>query len=250
MISQNGRPDDGTDPDGFSNARVLRALEALRQVAQGPATRKPCLDEMFDALQKAVPGVELRFLAVYRGQCARRPRRAVESRECHQDHRQRSRRRCRSSRSTINGGAEPESPGITDVAVPRSLGQPTIRIDIDRDESCALWACHRATSMPRSRLQSGGQAAGDLYEDGSDRHFPMLVRLAPQYRDRISMRSAELDIGAPESEWQRHRADTAEPRSPTCGLVGRAPFYIYREGAGTLRSGEVLVCVGAILAAL
>jgi cobalt-zinc-cadmium resistance protein CzcA len=31
----------------------------------------------------------------------------------------------------------------------------------------------------------GGQAAGELYEDGSDRHFPMIVRLAPKYRQNI-----------------------------------------------------------------
>jgi heavy metal efflux system protein len=31
----------------------------------------------------------------------------------------------------------------------------------------------------------GGQAAGDLYEEGSDRHFPLVVRLAPKYRERI-----------------------------------------------------------------
>jgi cobalt-zinc-cadmium resistance protein CzcA len=31
----------------------------------------------------------------------------------------------------------------------------------------------------------GGQAAGDLYEEGSDRHFPLVVRLAPKYRETV-----------------------------------------------------------------
>jgi cobalt-zinc-cadmium resistance protein CzcA len=31
----------------------------------------------------------------------------------------------------------------------------------------------------------GGQAAGNLYEEGSDRNFPMVVRLAPEYRSSL-----------------------------------------------------------------
>ncbi|MEK9720541.1 MAG: hypothetical protein VW257_05725, partial [Quisquiliibacterium sp.] len=31
----------------------------------------------------------------------------------------------------------------------------------------------------------GGQAAGDVYESGSDRHFPMVVRLASRYRESL-----------------------------------------------------------------
>jgi cobalt-zinc-cadmium resistance protein CzcA len=31
----------------------------------------------------------------------------------------------------------------------------------------------------------GGQAAGNLYEDGSDRNFPIMVRLAPEYRQGL-----------------------------------------------------------------
>jgi len=33
---------------------------------------------------------------------------------------------------------------------------------------------------------NGGQAAGNLYEEGSDRNFPMIVRLAPRYRESLS----------------------------------------------------------------
>ncbi len=31
----------------------------------------------------------------------------------------------------------------------------------------------------------GGQAAGDVYEYGSDRHFPIVIRLAPEYRQSL-----------------------------------------------------------------
>ena len=70
----------------------------------------------------------------------------------------------------------------------------------------------------------GGDTAGDLYEPGSDRHFPIIVRLAPEYR-----RSAEaienLRIGA-----QGPNGVTQIPLSEvaTIKLVSGAA-YIYRE---------------------
>jgi heavy metal efflux system protein len=42
----------------------------------------------------------------------------------------------------------------------------------------------------------GGQAPGNLYEDGSDRHFPMMVRLAAPYRQKPRCDPAH-PIGAP-----------------------------------------------------
>ena len=75
-------------------------------------------------------------------------------------------------------------PGITDLAVFNSVGQPTIRIDIDR------YAAGRYGLAPgdiNAAVQTaiGGQAAGDAYEDGSDRHFPIVVRLAQPYRQSL-----------------------------------------------------------------
>jgi cobalt-zinc-cadmium resistance protein CzcA len=42
----------------------------------------------------------------------------------------------------------------------------------------------------------GGQAAGNLYEDGSDRNFPIIVRLAPEYRKNLDA-IRHIVIGAP-----------------------------------------------------
>ena len=74
-------------------------------------------------------------------------------------------------------------PGITDVTVPPLLGQPTIRIDIDR-ERAARYGLSPGDINATIQAAVGGQAAGDLYENGSDRHFPMKVRLAPRISPR------------------------------------------------------------------
>ncbi|MEH2569602.1 hypothetical protein V1289_009229 [Bradyrhizobium sp. AZCC 2289] len=70
----------------------------------------------------------------------------------------------------------------------------------------------------------GGDSAGDLYEPGSDRHFPIIVRLAPQYR-----RSAEaiqnLRIGV-----QGPNGITQVPLSEVASIkLVSGAAYIYRE---------------------
>jgi cobalt-zinc-cadmium resistance protein CzcA len=75
-------------------------------------------------------------------------------------------------------------PGITDLAVLQSLGQPTIRIDIDRARA-ARYGLAPGDVNAVVQTAIGGQTPGDLYEPGSDRHFPIIVRLAAQYRQSL-----------------------------------------------------------------
>ncbi|MGA2343662.1 MAG: efflux RND transporter permease subunit, partial [Steroidobacteraceae bacterium] len=75
-------------------------------------------------------------------------------------------------------------PGITDLAVLRSLGQPTIRIDVDRVRA-ARYGLAPGDVNAVVQTAIGGQSAGDLYEGASDRHFPMMVRLAAPYRQNL-----------------------------------------------------------------
>src|SRR5947207_3025181 len=82
------------------------------------------------------------------------------------------------------------------------------------------------TDWPAIKVAIGGDSAGDLYEPGSDRHFPIIVRLAPEYR-----RSAEaihnLRIGAPGPNGTITQIPLSEVAS--IQLVSGAA-YIYREG--------------------
>ena len=73
--------------------------------------------------------------------------------------------------------------GVTDLAVFTSLGQPTVQIDIDRKRA-ARYGLTPGDINSTIQVAIGGTAAGDLYEPGSDRHFPIVVRLAPQVSDQ------------------------------------------------------------------
>jgi cobalt-zinc-cadmium resistance protein CzcA len=75
-------------------------------------------------------------------------------------------------------------PGVTDLAVFTSLGQPTVQIDIDRAKA-ARYGLAPGDINTTIQTAIGGQSAGDLYEYGSDRHFPIRVRLAPEYRKSL-----------------------------------------------------------------
>ena len=58
------------------------------------------------------------------------------------------------------------------------------RFDIDRARAARYGL---ATGDINTVIQAaiGGQAAGNLYETGSDRNYPIMVRLAPQYRGSL-----------------------------------------------------------------
>jgi cobalt-zinc-cadmium resistance protein CzcA len=107
----------------------------------------------------------------------------------------------------------------------RSLGQPTVRIDIDRDRAARFGL---STGDINAVIQAaiGGQAAGDLYQENSDRHFPMIVRLAARFRadpaaiERIPVTAVNPDGGT----MQIPLGDVAQVH-----LVSGAAF-IYREG--------------------
>jgi heavy metal efflux system protein len=114
--------------------------------------------------------------------------------------------------------------GVTDLAVFTSLGQPTIQIDVDRARA-ARYGLSPGDINATIKVAVGGDTAGDLYEPGSDRHFPIIVRLAPEYR-----KSAEaihnLRIGVAGQGGAITQIPLSEVAS--INLISGAA-YIYRE---------------------
>ena len=219
VISQHGRPDDGTDSTGFFNAEFFVPLKPFDRWRKG-IDKDGLTAEMNDALQKAFPGVEFTFSQYI------------------QDNVQEAASGVKGENSVKISGNDLETlakvaddvknaiatvPGIADLAVSASLGQPTIRIDIDRAKA-ARYGLAPGDINATIQAAIGGQAAGDVYENGSDRHFPMMVRLAPRYRENLEA-IGRIPIGV-----QSGNGVTQVPLTEiaTVGLVSGA-FYIYRE---------------------
>ena len=221
VISQNGRPDDGTDATGFFNAEFFAPLMPFDTWPKGVDKAK-LTEQLEAALKDQFPGVEFNFSQYLQDNVAEAAS-GVKG--------ENSIKLFGNDLATLGKTAAKIEhvlgtvPGITDVAVFASLGQPTIRIDIDRARAARY-------GLPPGDINStvaaaiGGQAAGNLYEDGSDRNFPMIVRLAPQYRESLDA-IRRITIGAPNPSGNGvvpvPLADVAEVK-----LVSGASF-IYRE---------------------
>ena len=180
VVSQQGRPDDGTDATGFFNAEFFVPLKPENDWPRG-VDKDGLTKELSEKLRDAFPGVEFNFSQYIEDNVEE----AVSGVKGENSIKlfggdlkvlTDTAQKIRAVMETV--------PGITDLAVFTSLGQPTVQIDIDRAKA-ARYGLAPGDINTTVQTAIGGQAAGDLYQPGSDRHSPMRVRLAPQYRKSL-----------------------------------------------------------------
>src|ERR1700737_3173256 len=219
VVSQHGRPDDGTDAAGFFNAEFFAPLKPAKQWPDGE-DKDQLTSQLLAQLQEKFPGVEFNFSQYLQDNVSEAVFgvKGENSIKLYGNDLQALTDTANKIKSVL-GTVQ----GITDLAVFTSLGQPTIQIDIDRARA-ARYGLSPGDINTTIKTAIGGDSAGDLYEPGSDRHFPIIVRLAPQYR-----RSAEaiqnLRIGA-----QGPNGITQVPLSEVASIkLVSGAAYIYRE---------------------
>jgi cobalt-zinc-cadmium resistance protein CzcA len=179
-VSQQGRPDDGTDATGFFNAEFFVPLKPQSEWPVG-LDKETLTKDMSAKLEAAFPGVEFNFSQyiednVEEAVSGVKGENSVKLFGPDLKLLTSTAEKIKSAMSAV--------PGITDLAVFTSLGQPTVQIDIDRAKA-ARYGLAPGDINTTVQTAIGGQAAGDLYEYGSDRHFNMRVRLAPEYRKSL-----------------------------------------------------------------
>jgi cobalt-zinc-cadmium resistance protein CzcA len=180
VISQHGRPDDGTDATGFFNAEFFVPLKPFDTWPAG-VDKEKLVTEMTARLTAAFPGVDFNF-SQYIEDNVEEAASGVKG--------ENSVKLYGGDLSVLEATANKMAevmktvPGITDLAVLRSLGQPTVRIDVDRVRA-ARFGLSPGDVNTTIQAAIGGQAAGNAYEEGSDRNFPIIVRLAPEYRQSL-----------------------------------------------------------------
>jgi cobalt-zinc-cadmium resistance protein CzcA len=180
VVSQHGRPDDGTDATGFFNAEFFVPLKPFDSWPSG-VDKEKLTQDMTDTLAEQFPGVAFNF-SQYIQDNVEEAASGVKG--------ENSVKIYGNDLETLEktadsiAGVLAKVPGITDLAVLRSLGQPTIRIDIDRVRA-ARYGLAPGDVNAVVQTAIGGQSAGDLYEGSSDRHFPMMVRLAAPFRQNL-----------------------------------------------------------------
>src|SRR5712672_3409767 len=220
VVSQHGRPDDGTDAAGLFNAEFFAPLKPVNEWP-GTHDKEELTAELLGQLQDKFPGVEFNFSQYLQDNVSEAVSgvKGENSIKLFGNDLQAltdTANKIKSVLATV--------PGITDLAVFTSLGQPTVQIEIDRARA-ARYGLTPGDINATIRTAIGGESAGDLYEPGSDRHFPIVVRLAPQFRQNPEA-IQNLRIGA-----QGPNGITQIPLNEvaTVKLVS-GPSYIYREG--------------------
>jgi heavy metal efflux system protein len=219
VVSQHGRPDDGTDAAGFFNAEFFAPLRPVSEWRQG-LQKDELTNEILVKLKAVFPGVEFNFSQYLQDNVAEaisgvKGENSIKLIGNDLQSLTTTANKIKSVLATV--------PGIADLAVFTSLGQPTVQIDIDRARA-ARYGLTPGDINSTIRVAIGGDSAGDLFESGSDRHFPIVVRLAPQYRQSPEA-IANLGIGmqGPNGVTQVPLREVA-----TVKLVSGAS-YIYRE---------------------
>jgi heavy metal efflux system protein len=219
VVSQHGRPDDGTDAAGTFNAEFFAPLKPASEWRSG-LDKDKLTAEILAKLEQSFPGVELNFSQYLQDNVAEAVSgvKGENSIKLFGNDLQVLTDTANKIRNVLASVQ-----GITDLAVFTSLGQPTVQIDIDR----ARAGRHGLTPGDiNATIQAavGGQAAGDLYESGSDRHFPIVVRLAPQFRqDAEAIQNVRIGVQGPNGIAQIPLNEVANVR-----LMSGAS-YIYRE---------------------
>ncbi len=191
VVSQNGRPDDGTDATGFFNAEFFVPLKPFDTWPAG-VDKEALTDAMTAKLQAEFPGVDFNFSQyiednVEEAASGVKGENSVKLYGNDLAVLEKTAAKMKDAMETV--------PGIADLAVLASLGQPTVRIDVDRARA-ARYGLQPGDINATIQAAIGGQAAGNLYEDGSDRNFPIIVRLAPEYRRGLDA-IEHISIGAP-----------------------------------------------------
>ncbi len=190
VLSQLGRPDDGTGTNPTSDAEFLAPFKPSSEWPEG-VDREKLIHQMDSALKARFPGVKFNFSQYIEDNVAQaytgiNGENAVKL----FGHDLRRLQKTAHQIAAVLGTVK----GMTDIGVFDAWGQPTVNIAIDRRRA-ARYGLSPDDINKTVQAAIGGQAAGNLYQYGSDRNFPIVVRLARRYRYSLAA-MRRIPIGA------------------------------------------------------
>jgi cobalt-zinc-cadmium resistance protein CzcA len=177
ILSQLGRPDDGTDPTSFFNGEFLATLKP--QSDWRPGLSKDGLIEEIEGRLKAIPGVIFNFSQVIQDN-VEEAMSGVKG--------ENSIKLFGSDLKTMEAKAvEIEAVmrgirGVKDLGIFRLVGQPNLLIQVDREAS-ARYGLLVSDVNAVVQAAVGGQAVTQVYE--GERLFDLVVRFLPEFRQDV-----------------------------------------------------------------
>jgi cobalt-zinc-cadmium resistance protein CzcA len=219
VVSQLGRPDDGTDTTGFFNLEMFVPLKPFDSWPAG-LDKEKLTQQLNTALSEPFPGVDLEFSQNIEDNVeeAASGVKGENSIKLYGNDLEALQKTAYQIKDVMDGVS-----GVTDLSVFDAFGQPTINIDVDRVKA-ARYGLAPGDINTVVQTAIGGQAAGNAYEYGSDRNFPIVVRLAPEYRQSLeAMRNIPIGVST--------GSGTVQIPLSSVATVKMVPSYsfIYRE---------------------
>ncbi len=178
VVSQHGRPDNGSDASPFSNVELFVPLKSYEQWRVG-YTKDMLIDELQHEFSDELPGIDFNFSQYI------------------QDNIEEALSGVKGANSVkIIGRDLPtieriasdvmhqmqQVPGIADLGIFHVLGQPNLNIKIDR-EKAARYGLNTGDVNSVIQAALGGSTATTLLE--GDRQFSVVVRLPAEYRSSL-----------------------------------------------------------------
>jgi cobalt-zinc-cadmium resistance protein CzcA len=179
VVSQHGRPDNGSDASPFSNVEIFAPLKPFDEWPAG-LTKDKLTEELQNEFSDELPGIGFNFSQYI------------------QDNVEEALSGVKGANSIKIVGpdlATAESlaaqvfeqvktvPGVEDLGIFHVLGQPNLNIKIDRAKT-ARYGLNTGDVTTVIQTAMGGTVATTVLE--GDRQFGVAVRLAPQFRDTVS----------------------------------------------------------------
>jgi cobalt-zinc-cadmium resistance protein CzcA len=215
VISQTGRPDDGTDATGFFNIEFNVDLRPQPQWRPG-LTKDKLTEQMNSRLKQAFPEASFGYSQYIEDNVeeALSGVKGVNAIKVYGPDLAADERVANDVREIISGVK-----GMTDVAVYRAMGQPNLLIKPDR-EICSRYGINVGDVGAAVQAAIGGQTVTQVLE--GDRRFDLVVRWQPKYR-QSSEAIRQIQIALPAGGYVP-LGQVAE-----ISMVEGASF-IYREG--------------------
>jgi len=217
VVSQHGRPDNGSDAAGFFNAEFFVPLKPFEEWPAG-LTKEKLVDELQAEFSGEFVGINFNFSQYI------------------QDNVEEGLSGVKGANSIkivgpdlatleqIAKAAMPEMaqvPGITDLGAFWVLGQPNLNIRIDR-ERAARYGLNVGDANNVVQAALGGTVATTLLE--AERQFGVVVRLAPEFRNDINeVKNIKVGVQTPVGTAQIPFSDFANITLDT------GASYIFRE---------------------
>ncbi len=192
VVSQLGRPDDGTDVSGFYNIELFAPLKPFDEWPRG-VTKESLTDELSIEMNQAFPGVVFNFSQMISDNVEE----AISG--------------VKGENSVKIVGADLKTnednaiaiadvmtniKGVKDLGIFHSLGQPNVKIVPDRG-ACARYGLNTGDVEQIVQAAIGGQAITQVYE--GEKHFDLTVRWLKPYRESIEA-IREITVATPDHQ--------------------------------------------------